>query len=57
MDIDVVSLAVSARRAGYQVYAVGYFDDQNLKTYAITADHHQAKNRGNLRTGWHGLLS
>jgi hypothetical protein len=31
MGIDVVSLAVSARRAGYQVYAVDYFGDQDLR--------------------------
>ena len=31
MGIDVVSLAVSARRAAYQVYAVDYFGDQDLK--------------------------
>ena len=28
---DVVSLTASARRAGYQVYAVDYFGDQDLK--------------------------
>jgi len=31
IGIDVVSLAASARRAGYQVYAVDYFGDQDLK--------------------------
>ena len=31
IGIDVVSLAVSARRAGYQVYAVDFFGDQDLK--------------------------
>jgi len=31
MGIDVVSLAASARRAGYQVCAVDYFGDQDLK--------------------------
>lgn len=29
--MDVVSLAASARRAGYQVYAVDFFGDQDLK--------------------------
>jgi len=29
--LDVVSLATSARRAGYEVYAVDYFGDQDLK--------------------------
>ncbi len=31
IGLDVVSLAVSARRAGYQVFAVDYFGDQDLK--------------------------
>lgn len=31
IGIDVVSLAASARRAGYQVYAVDFFGDQDLK--------------------------
>ena len=31
IGIDVVSLASSARKAGYQVYAVDYFGDQDLK--------------------------
>lgn len=31
IGIDVVSLATSARRAGYKVYAVDYFGDQDLK--------------------------
>jgi len=31
IGIDVVSLATSARRAGYQVYAVDFFGDQDLK--------------------------
>jgi len=31
MGLDVVSLASSARKAGYQVYAVDYFGDQDLK--------------------------
>lgn len=31
MGIDVVSLAASARKAGYQVCAVDYFGDQDLK--------------------------
>lgn len=31
VGIDVVSLAISANRAGYQVYAVDYFGDQDLK--------------------------
>ncbi len=31
IGMDVVSLASSARKAGYQVYAVDYFGDQDLK--------------------------
>lgn len=31
IGLDVVSLASSARKAGYQVYAVDYFGDQDLK--------------------------
>jgi len=31
IGIDVVSLAVSAKRAGYQVYTVDFFGDQDLK--------------------------
>ena len=31
IGIDVISLASSARKAGYQVYAVDYFGDQDLK--------------------------
>jgi len=31
IGLDVVSLASSARKAGYQVYAVDYFSDQDLK--------------------------
>jgi len=31
IGLDVASLATSARRAGYQVYAVDYFGDQDLK--------------------------
>ena len=31
IGIDVVSLASSARKAGYQVFAVDYFGDQDLK--------------------------
>jgi hypothetical protein len=31
IGIDVVSLATSARRAGYRVYAADYFGDQDLK--------------------------
>lgn len=31
IGIDVVSLAASAKRAGYQVYAVDFFGDQDLK--------------------------
>ncbi len=31
IGIDIVSLAASARRAGYQVYAVDFFGDQDLK--------------------------
>jgi predicted ATP-grasp superfamily ATP-dependent carboligase len=31
IGIDVVSLAASARKAGYQVYAVDYFGDQDIK--------------------------
>ena len=29
--VDVVSLATSARKAGYHVYAVDYFGDEDLK--------------------------
>jgi len=32
IGVDVVSLATSARRAGYRIYAVDYFGDQDLKT-------------------------
>ena len=31
IGVDVVSLAVSAKKAGYQVYAVDFFGDQDLK--------------------------
>jgi len=31
IGLDVVSLSTSARRAGYEVYAVDYFGDQDLK--------------------------
>jgi len=31
IGLDVVSLAASAMRAGYQIYAVDYFGDQDLK--------------------------
>jgi hypothetical protein len=31
IGVDVVSLAASARKAGYQVYAVDYFGDQDTK--------------------------
>jgi len=31
IGVDLVSLAVSARRAGYDVYAVDYFGDQDLR--------------------------
>jgi len=32
IGLDVVALASSARKAGYQVYAVDYFGDQDLKS-------------------------
>jgi len=35
MGIDVVPLAASARRAGYQVCAVDYFGDQDLKRLCL----------------------
>jgi len=35
MGLDVVSLAASARKAGYQVCAVDYFGDQDLKRLCI----------------------
>jgi len=31
IGIDVLSLATSATKAGYKVYAVDYFGDQDLK--------------------------
>jgi len=46
MGTDIVSLAASARRAGYRVYAVDYFGDQDLKRIC-----HESRSIVNQRRG------
>jgi len=44
LGVDVVALATSAKKAGYQVYAVDYFGDQDL-TYVCKEKHSILKQR------------